>query len=137
LIGKFLEATARLTNTQAAAVIDAHDSYLSKLRKGWRPKQLRPSTVARMRGYLSGQADPTPPRAGTAPAGFAEGYRWGYVRAARDLLNRALDDALDIPTGSSAPDQVERERHAADAAEAALQEREAGAAQTPKRSRRA
>lgn len=47
----------------AASAIDADDSYISKLRKGWRPKQLQPKTRARIIAFLREyEMRPDPPR---------------------------------------------------------------------------
>jgi hypothetical protein len=96
-----------LTNEEAGRTIGVKGETARMLRTGQR-KSAKPQTLRAMRAYLDGHGKPAMKATKSSPhtyqAGMSEGIRMGYVKAARELLDKALAGfEAAIPSGPQVP----------------------------------
>lgn len=104
------------TNTEVAVRLGVVNSYVSKLRKGWRPKRVREDLWARLQ-----QFDPAGPAVSTQPAEFYDGVLFA-AQAMSETVTRLLAEARaglrpasltptagEVVVGMQALDAAERE----------------------------
>ncbi len=93
MLDQYLQLTAGGTLAEAAVSLGVHESYVSKLRRGWRPDRVREDLFQRLVAFISkGSRDAA--RVREEGAGY-RGQSREYLRGRQDVLSEIIRWAVD------------------------------------------
>lgn len=89
-----------LSNTAVADMLGVNKSYMSKLRKGWRPNRLQPATESRVRSFLESGSGRVGVHDGPAEE-WSDGVLYAAARMS-ETVAKLIDEARAARAGAAA-----------------------------------